>query len=78
MNPKQVERTHVAVDPAAKAAGSHEGATYYQHAAFAAAVRGEGPVQVTAEDGLRAVAIGTAAEISAREHRVVQMTELGL
>ncbi|KQN01417.1 Gfo/Idh/MocA family protein [Sphingomonas faeni] len=78
LNPKQVERTHVAVDPAAKAAGSHEGATYYQHAAFAAAVRGEGPVQVTAEDGLRAVAIGTAAEISAREHRVVQMTELGL
>ncbi|KQM92109.1 MULTISPECIES: Gfo/Idh/MocA family protein [Sphingomonas] len=78
LNPKAVERSHVSVDPAARAAGSHEGATYYQHAAFAAAVRGEGPVQVTAEDGLRAVAIGTAAEISAREHRVVTMAELGL
>ena len=74
---KRVERTRIAVDPVAHAAGSHEGATYYQHLAFAAAVRGEGPVQVTAEDGLRAVAIGVAAEISAREKRVVEMAELG-
>lgn len=77
-NPKKVERTTVAIDPVAHAAGSHEGATYYQHLAFAAAVRGEAPVQVSAEDGLRAVAIGVAAEISAREHRVVEMRELGL
>ncbi|WP_171009294.1 Gfo/Idh/MocA family oxidoreductase [Sphingomonas sp. 2SG] len=75
-SPKRVERTRVAIDPTARAAGSHEGATYYQHLAFAAAVRGEGPVLVSAEDGLRAVAIGTAAEISAREHRVVEMTEI--
>jgi myo-inositol 2-dehydrogenase / D-chiro-inositol 1-dehydrogenase len=34
-------------------------------------------VLVTADDGLRAVAIGVAAEISAREKRVVEMTELG-
>jgi predicted dehydrogenase len=73
---KRVERTRIAVDPVAHAAGSHEGATYYQHLAFAAAVRGQAPVQVTAEDGLRAVAIGTAAEISAREKRVVEMREL--
>ncbi|TCP32669.1 Gfo/Idh/MocA family oxidoreductase [Sphingomonas sp. BK235] len=77
-NAKRVERTTVAIDPVAHAAGSHEGATYYQHLAFAAAVRGEAPVQVSAEDGLRAVAIGVAAEISAREHRVVEMRELGL
>lgn len=76
--PKAVERTHVSVDAAAMEAGSHHGATFFQHQAFAAAIRGEGPVQVTAEDGLRAVAIGTAAEISAREHRVVEMAELGL
>lgn len=75
---KRVERTHIAVDPVAHAAGSHEGATYYQHVAFAAAARGEGDVLVTAEDGLRAVAIGVAAEISAREHRVVEMAELGI
>lgn len=76
--PKAVERRHVAVDPAALAAGSHHGATYYHHEAFAAAVRGEGPVQVTAEDGLRAVAIGAAAELSTREHRAVEMAELGV
>lgn len=76
--PKQASRRHVAVDAAALSAGQHHGSTYYQHLAFAAAVRGEGPVLVTADDGLRAVAIGLAAEISAREKRVVEMAELGL
>ena len=75
--PKRVEVEHVAVDQAALDAGSHHGATYYQLEAFLKAVRGEGPVVVTAEDGLKAVAIGAAAEISAKEHRVVEMAELG-
>ena len=74
--PKRVERTRVPVDPAALAAGSHHGATFYQHQAFAAAVRGEGPVQVTAADGLTAVAIGAAAELSARERRAVEIAEV--
>lgn len=78
MKDKAVERTHIPVDPAAMAAGSHYGATYYQHEAFARAVRGEGTVEVSAHDGLVAVAIGQAAEISAREKRVVDMTEFGL
>lgn len=77
MQPKAVERSHVEVDEAALKAGSHHGSTYYEHQKFLAAVRGEGSVEVTAEDGLRAVAIGMAAEISAREKRVVEMSELG-
>jgi len=77
MNPKQVERRVVGVDQTALKAGSHHGSTFYQHQRFIAAVRGEGPVEVSARDGLLAVAIGTAAEISARERRVVEMTELG-
>ncbi len=77
MKPKAVERSHVEVDPAVLAAGHHHGSTYYEHVKFAAAVRGEGQVEVTARDGLMAVAIGTAAEISAREKRVVEMSELG-
>ena len=77
VRPKQVTREHIAVEEHALAAGHHHGATYYQHQRFAAAVRGEGPVEVTAHDGLMAVAIGTAAEISAREHRAVEMSELG-
>lgn len=75
--PKPIERTHVDVDEAALRAGSHHGATYYQLGAFLAAVTAGAPVQVTAEDGLRAVAMGVAAERSAREHRVVEMSELG-
>jgi len=77
LQPKQVIRTHVQVDEAALNAGSHHGATFHQLEAFLAAVAGEGGIQVTAEDGLRAVAIGVAAEISAREKRVVEMAELG-
>jgi len=74
---KRVERHVVDVDQAALAAGSHHGSTFYQHQRFNAAVRGAGAVEVTAHDGLMAVAIGTAAEISAREKRVVEMAELG-
>jgi len=75
--PKQTRRTHVAVDEAALKAGTHHGATYYQLVAFIDAVRGRGPVQVTADDGLAAVIIGAAAELSAREGRVVRIDELG-
>ena len=74
--PKRPVREHVGVDAAALEAGSHHGATYYQLAAFIDAVRGRGVVEVTADDGLRAVAMGMAAEISAREKRVVRMDEV--
>ena len=75
--PKRVARRHVSVDQAALAAGTHHGSVYYQLLAFLAALRNEGPVVVTAEDGLRAVAVGVAAEISVREKRVVRLSELG-
>lgn len=76
-NPKAVERRHVEVDATALKVGTHHGSTFYEHQRFNAAVRGVGPVEVTARDGLLAVAMGAAAEISAREHRVVTMQELG-
>ena len=78
MNPKRATREIVHTDAAALAAGQHHGSTFYQHQHFIAAVRAEGPIIVTADDGLRAVAMGAAAELSAREHRVVTMAELGL
>src|SRR5580700_6774366 len=59
--PKEVRRTNVPVDEAALKAGSHHGATFYQLGAFLDAVHGRGPVQVTAEDGLKAVVMGAAA-----------------
>ncbi|MEP7210403.1 MAG: Gfo/Idh/MocA family oxidoreductase, partial [Alphaproteobacteria bacterium] len=74
---KKVERRTVAVDETALKVGTHHGSTFYEHQKFNAAVRGEGEVEVSARDGLMAVAIGAAAEISAREKRVVAMAELG-
>jgi predicted dehydrogenase len=68
--------THVTVDATALKAGTHHGASYYQHQAFLHAVREGAPVAVTAEDGYWAVLMGMAAEISAREKRAVAMAEL--
>jgi myo-inositol 2-dehydrogenase / D-chiro-inositol 1-dehydrogenase len=76
--PKTVSREIVETDETALKAGSHHGSTFYEHQKFNAAVRGTGPVEVTAKDGYLAVAIGAAAEISAREKRSVEMAELGL
>ncbi|MBB2176203.1 Gfo/Idh/MocA family protein [Gluconacetobacter johannae] len=74
--PKPVTRERIAVREDVLAAGHHHGATYFQLLAFLEAAAGHRPVQVTPHDGLVAVAMGTAAEISAREKRVVQISEL--
>jgi myo-inositol 2-dehydrogenase / D-chiro-inositol 1-dehydrogenase len=74
--PKQVVREHIAVRDDVLAAGHHHGATYFQLLAFLDAVAGRAQVEVTPRDGLIAVAMGTAAEISARERRVVTLAEV--
>jgi predicted dehydrogenase len=74
--PKATERTPIVVDQAALAAGHHHGATFYQWRAFLDAAAGRAPVLVTADDGLMAVAMGLAAEQSAREKRVVGIAEV--
>ena len=75
-SPKGPVTTHVAVDATALRAGTHHGASYYQHRAFLRAVLEGGPVTVTAEDGYWAVLMGMAAEISAAQGRVIDMREL--
>ncbi|NNG02902.1 MAG: Gfo/Idh/MocA family oxidoreductase [Inquilinus sp.] len=68
----------IPVDPTVLAAGDHHGSTYFQHLAFRRAMlEGSKPV-VGLEDGLRAVAMGLAAERSITEHRPVEMAEFGL
>jgi predicted dehydrogenase len=74
---KKIERRHVAVEQALLGAGHHHGATYFQHEAFLAAIRGRSAVEVSANDGLRAVAMGVAAERSAQEKKVVEIPRLG-
>jgi predicted dehydrogenase len=76
--PKKVETTHIEVDATALNAGSHHGATYFQHRRFLDAILQGRPADVTAEDGFRAIAMGYAAELSAREGRAVTMASLGL
>jgi len=75
-SPKAPVTTHVEVDGTALKAGTHHGASYYQHQAFLHAVQHGGPVAVTADDGYWAVLMGMAAEISAREKRAVMMSDL--
>ncbi len=64
------------VDPTLLAAGDHNGSTFYQHQKFADVIRGKATPEVTLEDGAWAVAMGLAAQLSAREGRVVEMSEL--
>lgn len=56
----------IVVDEALLAAGDHHGATYFQHQKFLDTIRHANPVEVTMQDGARAVAMGIAAEESIR------------
>jgi len=65
------------VDEALAKAGFHEGATFFSLIAFVeAVVHLNRPPAVDVNDGLAAVAIGIAAEISLRENRVVNIDEV--
>lgn len=70
---KAPARRVVDVDAGLLAAGDHHGSTFFQHLGFRRAVLDGGPVEVTMADGLKAVAIGLAAERSAREGRAVDL-----
>jgi myo-inositol 2-dehydrogenase/D-chiro-inositol 1-dehydrogenase len=61
----------IPVDPGLLAAGDHNGSTFYQHQRFSAAVSGEGPVEVTLDDGWKAVAMGMAAQWSSSKGKVI-------
>lgn len=65
------------VDPRVQMAGAHHGSTYLEHLAFQEAIRSGGKPAVSAEDGALAVAVGAAAERSIREHRPVELREIG-
>ena len=69
--PRTVE---IPVDAALLAAGDHNGSTFYQHQGFYNAVAHGGPVEVSLDDGLKAVVIGLAAEHSAKTVEAVDLT----
>ncbi len=55
--------------------GNHHGSTYYEHISFLDSIKNSKPAAVSLNDGLQAVAIGEAAEISIKENRIVKMDE---
>jgi myo-inositol 2-dehydrogenase / D-chiro-inositol 1-dehydrogenase len=75
-SPKGPIRETVKVDTNLQLAGDHQGSTFYQHRKFLDAVRGQGTVEVTVNDGLQAVLMGLAAEQSIREHKAVAISAL--
>ncbi len=71
--PQKPIRRAVEVDAAVLKAGNHHGSTYFQHLGFRRAVLDGGVVEVTVEDGLKAVAMGLAGERSIAEGRAVMV-----
>lgn len=71
--PKGPYVSEIPVDPTLLEAGDHNGSTFYQHQRFNAVVRGEGKVEVTLADGAKAIAMGLAAQESARSGQAVPL-----
>lgn len=71
--PKGPRELEVPVDPAALAAGDHNGSTLVQHQRFRDAVLGRGQVEVSLDDGLDAVLMGLAAQESIRTGQAVDL-----
>ncbi len=71
--PKNPLTQKIEIAPELMAAGDHHGSTFYQHQRFLEVVRGRASPEVTLHDGARAVAMGLAAQQSAREHRVIEL-----
>jgi predicted dehydrogenase len=72
--PQGPRTLEIPVDAALLAAGDHNGSTFYQHQGFFNAVAHGGPVEVSLDDGLKAVVIGLAAERSAKTGEAVDLT----
>ena len=70
------EVEHVGVDDKIKAAGFHEGATYFELGAFATAAAHGLDVPVSVRDGTMAVSMGAAAHLSLAEGRKVDLAEI--
>ena len=73
-NPKDPKFLEVPVDNKLLDAGDHNGATFYQHQKFANVVRGKQSVEVSLDDGIKAVMIGLAAQHSIETRKAIDLT----
>ncbi len=76
--PKGPVESDIPVPPELLDAGDHNGSTYFQHLGFYRAITENSPVEVSVDDGLKAVVIGLAAQHSAATGRAVKITDGGL
>ena len=74
----EVKIEKIEVDKKILEVGHHHGSTYYEHKAFLKAIQNNSLPEVSLNDGLMAVAIGEAAELSIKEERIVLMSEFNL
>ena len=72
--PKGPKTLTVPVDPKLLEAGDHNGSTFYQHEHFARVLRGEQSVEVSLQDGLKAVLIGLATHRSIETEKAINLT----
>jgi len=70
--------TPIPVDSKLLAAGDHNGSTYYQHLGFYNAITQGARVEVTIEDGLKAVVLGLAAQQSIATGQAINIDKNGL
>jgi len=74
---KEVTFEDIVIDEEIMRAGDHNGSTYFQHEKFLKILQtGAGEPEVTLEDGLWAVRVGEAAEISARTGQSVLLANI--
>jgi hypothetical protein len=70
MSPRRIDTP---VPKALLAAGDHNGSTFYQHQKFQQVVLQGAAPEVSLTDGIWAVRMGQAAQVSALENRVVEL-----
>ena len=74
--PRNIETHDLDPEQDVLEAGAHFGSTFVEHLEFQRAIREGKPAAVSAEDGLRAVAMGIAAERSAATGRPVELADV--
>ena len=67
-HPKNPQTVDIIIDEALIAAGDHHGSTFYQHKKFLDVINGRGHIEVTPDDGKRAVKMGLMAQKAASTH----------
>ena len=72
-DPKHPRTVRIPLDETLVAAGDHHGSTFHQHEKFLSMIRDNGAPDVSLSDGIKAVKMGLAAQVSAKEARVVDL-----